>query len=115
MICILVYVLTSKITATSRVKNRATELGRFFSLDYKNTFGWSKSIEKYLNTYREQAVWYSLWADRLVLVRNNKNTQLKKKHFKIIVTHPVNNGKKTNYWKLHIKKIYNIIHDMEST
>ena len=37
------------------------------------------------------------------------------KHFKIIVTHPVNNGKKTNYWKLHIKKIYNIIHDMEST
>ena len=112
--CILVYVLASKTTAKSRVKNRATELGRFFSLDYKNTFGWSKSKEKYLNTYREQAVWYSLWADRLELVKNNKNTQLKKKHFKIIVTHPVNNSKKLNNWKLHIKKIYNMIHDMET-
>ena len=112
--CILVYVIAAKQIAKDRAKIRAEELGRFFSLNYNNAFGWDISIEHYLKTYREQAVWYSLWADRFVIVKNNKNNKFPQKNdFKILVTHPASNEKKNN-WKLHIKKIYNIIHNMEN-
>jgi len=111
--CILVYVIASKNVAKARVKTRSEELGRFFSLDYKNTFGWSKTIEQYLNSYREKAVWYSLWADRFVIVSNNKKNNFPKKNdFKIIKSH-VSDNSKANGWKLHIKKIYNIIEKIE--
>jgi len=107
--CILVYVLVTKKIAKERATNRAQELGRFFSLNYNNAFGWSESIQYYLKTYKEQAVWYSLWADRLVIVKNNKNNTFPKKNdFKIIITHPNGHSKKNN-WKIHIKKIYNMI------
>lgn len=113
--CILVYVIVNKKIAKERAKNRAEELGRFFSLNYNNAFGWSDSINHYLKTYKEQAVWYSLWADRFVIVKNNTNKTFPKKNdFKIIITHPTSNSKKNN-WKLHIKKIYNIIHSMDIT
>jgi predicted ABC-type ATPase len=111
--CILVYVIASKNIAKSRVKTRSEELGRFFSLDYKKTFGWSKSIEQYLNSYREKSVWYSLWADRFVIVANNKKNKFPQKNdFKIIKTH-IDEHEKLNGWKLHIKKIYNIIEKLE--
>ena len=104
--CILVYVLVTKKIAKERATNRAQELGRFFSLNYNNAFGWSESIQYYLKTYKEQAVWYSLWADRLVIVKNNKNNTFPKKNdFKIIITHPNGHSKKNN-WKIHIKKIF---------
>jgi len=112
--CILVYVIVSKKTARERVKNRAEELGRFFSLNYNETFGWSQSIDYYLKTYKEQAIWYSLWADRFVIINNNKNGIPQKNDFKILLTHPVIEQSKPNYWKLHIKKIYNAIANIEN-
>ena len=109
--CILVYVIVSKTTAIEIVKNRANELGRFFSISPKYIYGWAGPIDRMLTTYKEKAIWYSLWADRFVVVNNNKKILPKKEDFKIIIPHPLyKTGEiKSNYWKLHIKKIYNII------
>jgi len=104
--CILVYVLVSKPVATKRVKERATELGRMFSIKGDNIYGWAQSIDFMLNDYKEKAVWYSLWADRFVIVNNSGNKFPEKKDFKIIVSNPNTN------WKAHIKKIYNMIFNM---
>jgi predicted ABC-type ATPase len=111
--CILVYVIVSKTTAIERVRNRSKELGRFFSISSKYVYGWSDPIDRMLTTYREKAIWYSLWADRFVVVNNNHKKKLpEKENFKIIIPHPLlhkNGEMKSNYWKLHIKKIYNIV------
>ena len=104
--CILVYVLVSKSVATKRVKDRATELGRIFSIRGENIYGWMESIDFMLNDYKEKAVWYSLWANRFVIVNNSGNKFPEKKDFKIIVTNTNNN------WKAHIKKIYNMLFNM---
>lgn len=107
--CILVYILVSRTIATKRVRDRAIKLGRIFSLNKKNIYGWEESIGHMLNDYKEKAVWYSLWVDRFVVVNNNNNNKFpEKKDFKIIMSHTVN----TNNWKAHIKKIYNIIYNM---
>jgi predicted ABC-type ATPase len=112
--CILVYVLTSKPVASERVKKRAKEIGRFFSTSPKYTYGWSPIIDRMLTNYREKAVWYSLWADRFVIVNNNKKKYPEKNDFKIIISHSIHHGEiKANYWKSHIKKIYNIIFNMQ--
>jgi len=110
--CILVYIFVTKSIATERVKKRAIELGRLFSLNKNNIYGWSESIDHYLVDYKEKAVWYSLWADRFVIVNNNSNKQYPQKNdFKIITSHPITNTKSN--WKTYIKKMYNIIYNIK--
>lgn len=112
--CILVYVFVSKPVANERVKKRAKDIGRFFSTSSKYSYGWASIIDSMLTNYREKAVWYSLWADRFVIVNNNKKKYTDKNDFKITTPHTLHRGEiKSNYWKLHIKKIYNIIFQMQ--
>ena len=82
--CILVYVAVSKNIAVKRSNDRAFETGRFLPE------GWEHSVDWYSKEYKEKAVWYALWADRFVIVNNNKNNYYPKaKDFKILVTHPI--------------------------
>lgn len=99
--CILVYIAVSKNIATERTLNRSFETGRFLQN------GWKKSVDWYLKEYREKAVWYALWADRFVIVNNNINNYYPTaKDFKVLITHPMNDSKNINNWRLHIKKLY---------
>jgi predicted ABC-type ATPase len=109
--CILVYIIVSKSVSVKRVTGRAAELGRIFSLNKENIYGWGESINFMLHEYKEKAVWYSLWADRFVIVNNSSNKFPEKKDFKIIMSHPIT--KNNNNWKACIKKIYNIIYNIE--
>ena len=99
--CILVYIAVSKNIASERTLNRAFETGKFLQN------GWKNSVEWYLKEYREKAIWYALWADRFVIVNNNVNNYYPiAKDFKILITHPIDDSKNINNWRLHIKKLY---------
>jgi energy-coupling factor transporter ATP-binding protein EcfA2 len=70
----LLYVAVSCETALRRASSRAFQLGRFLRpATEENHWGWENVVKNMWKNYKYQTPWYSLWADNLVTVNNDRD------------------------------------------